>query len=391
MTVAAVIVAGGAGLRAGGERPKQYSLIGGKPMIWWSLKAFAEHPRIDRVQPVIGEGQDEWFLQSCAGLDLAKPVAGGATRQESCRLGLEALARFAPGKVLIHDAARPFVSQDIISGVIAGLDRHDGVVPGMPMTETLKHAPDGIIARTVDRAAMWTAQTPQGFDYPTILAAHRACAKADIGNLTDDAGVAESQRIAIAMIPGHPENWKVTTARDLEEADRHLSRTILAGVPDVRVGQGIDFHGFEPGGAVILCGVTIPYTAKLKGHSDADVALHALTDAVLGAIGEGDIGTHFPPHEQHWRNAASSIFLEKAMRLLRERGGMIANADLTILAEAPRIAPHCDAMKAAVAPILGIATSRIAIKATTTERLGAIGRGEGIAAFATVTARLPYV
>lgn len=391
MTVAAVIVAGGSGLRAGGERPKQYRLIGGKPMIWWSLKAFSDHPEIDLVQPVIGEGQEEWFVQSCAGLALAKPVAGGATRQESCRIGIEALTRFSPGKVLIHDAARPFVSRDIISAVIAELDRHEGVVPGMPMTETLKHAPEGIIAKTVDRAAMWTAQTPQGFGYATILAAHRACAADGIRNLTDDAAVAEAQSIAIAMIPGNPENWKVTSGRDLEEADRQLARTALSSVPDVRVGQGIDFHAFESGDAVILCGVTIPHTAKLKGHSDADAAMHALTDAILGAIGEGDIGIHFPPTQPQWRNAASSIFLEKAMRLIRERGGVIANADLTILAEAPRIAPHCDAMKAVLAPILGIGTNRIAIKSTTTEGLGAIGRGEGIAAFATVTVRLPYV
>lgn len=389
MTVAAVIVAGGSGLRAGGEKPKQYQRIGGRPMLWWTLKAFAEHPLVAHVQAVIGDGHEEWFAEAAAGLRVERPIAGGATRQESCRMGLEEVARFSPEKVLIHDAARPFVSENLISRVIAGLDLHAGIVPGLPVAETLKYAPDGIVAGTVDRNGLWTAQTPQGFAYAAIVAAHRACLAAGTQSLTDDAAVAEADGVRTAMIPGCFDNRKITTAEDLEQADHMLTRRTMTGLPDLRTGQGIDFHCFETGDAVILCGVRIAHTHRLKGHSDADAAMHALTDAILGAIGEGDIGTHFPPDDAQWRNAASSLFLIKAMRIVRGRGGVVGNADLTILAEAPRITPHIGAMKAVLAPLLGIGAGRIAIKATTTEGLGAIGRKEGIAAFATVTVRLP--
>jgi len=389
MTVAAVIVAGGSGLRAGGEVPKQYQMIGGKPVIWWTLKAFTGHPGISRVQPVIGEGHEELFAAATEGLDFAPPVTGGMTRQDSCRLGLEALKHHAPAKVLIHDAARPFASQDLISHVIAWLDRHKAVIPGMPVQETLKLAPGGFIKATVDRTAMWTAQTPQGFSFETILAAHQAAHTNGTEGLTDDASVAEHAGIDIAMIAGRSENRKLTTADDIVMADRSLTSAHFAQLPDIRVGQGIDIHPFAPGDAVTLCGVAIPFGQKLKGHSDADAALHALTDAIFGALGDGDIGVHFPPSDPQWKGAASSIFLSKAVEKLRARGGMIANVDITILAEAPKISPHIPAMKAVLCPLLGIAADRIAIKATTTERLGAIGRGEGIMAFATATVRLP--
>ena len=389
MTVAAVIVAGGSGVRAGGDTPKQYHPIGGRPLIWWTLKAFAGHPGVARVQPVIGQGHERMFAEAASGLNVEQPVIGGATRQESCRIGIEAVARFSPVKVLIHDAARPFVSHNLIGRVIAGLDRHAGIVPGLPIADTLKHAPGGIISRTVERGGMWAAQTPQGFSYAAILAAHRGALAAGIHSLTDDAAVAECQGLKSVMIEGATENRKITTAEDMEQADRYQIRQSQASLPDVRIGQGIDFHPFEAGEAVILCGVRIPHGKKLKGHSDADVAMHALTDAILGAIGEGDIGTHFPPGDPQWHGAASSVFLEKAVRLVHERGGAIANADLTILAEAPRVAPHTAAMKSVLAPLLRIAPTRIAIKATTTEGLGAIGRKEGIAAFAVATVRLP--
>ncbi|MFO1122397.1 MAG: bifunctional 2-C-methyl-D-erythritol 4-phosphate cytidylyltransferase/2-C-methyl-D-erythritol 2,4-cyclodiphosphate synthase [Hyphomicrobiales bacterium] len=389
MTVAAVIVAGGSGLRAGGEKPKQYQLIGGKPVIWWTLKAFLDHPGVAHVQPVIGDGHAEMFAESTTGLDVPAPVIGGGTRQDSCRIGIEAVGRHKPGKVLVHDAARPFVSRDLISHVIAWLDRFPAVIPGMPVTETVKFAPGGLVERTVDRVGLWTAQTPQGFGFDDILGAHRTAHAEAAANLTDDASVAERAGITLAMIPGRSENKKITTAEDITQADQLLMAKALGARGDVRMGQGIDIHSFEPGAAVTLLGVSIPHTQRLNGHSDADAAMHALTDAIFGAIGEGDIGVHFPPSDARWKGAASRIFLEKAMQLLMARDGILANADITILAEAPKIAPHIPAMKAVLAPLLRLSPDRIAIKATTTEKLGAIGRGEGIMAFATVTARLP--
>ena len=389
MTVAAVIVAGGSGLRAGGEKPKQYQMIGGKPVIWWTLKAFLDHPGVAHVQPVIGEGHEDMFAESTRGLTLPPPVTGGATRQDSCRFGVESIARYSPSKVLIHDAARPFVSRDLISHVIAWLDRFPAVIPGMPVAETLKLAPGGIVARTVDRAGMWTAQTPQGFHFDQILAAHRKVHAEKTAYLTDDASVAEHAGIAISMIPGRLENRKLTTAEDVNIADHEMNTRQFGGLMDIRTGQGIDIHPFEAGDAVTLCGVSIPHAKRLKGHSDADVAIHALTDAILGAIGEGDIGTHFPPSDPQWKGSPSRIFLERAMELLTARGGMVANVDITILAEMPKIAPHVPAMKQVLSPLLGLGSNRIAIKATTMEKLGAIGRQEGIMAFAIVTVRLP--
>lgn len=389
MTVAAVIVAGGSGLRAGGERPKQYQVIGGKPVIWWTLKAFLDHPGVTHVQAVIGDGHEEMFAESTMGLAVPPPVTGGGSRQDSCRIGIEALEGHAPHKVLIHDAARPFVSADLISHVIAWLDRFPAVIPGMPVTETVKYAPGGMIDRTVDRASLWTAQTPQGFGFGDILAAHRAAQASAAANLTDDASVAERAGIALAMVPGRIENRKLTTAEDIEQANRLMTTRSFAELSDIRMGQGIDIHSFESGDAVTLLGVRIPFHHRLTGHSDADAAMHALTDAIFGAIGEGDIGVHFPPSDAQWKGADSRIFLEKAVSMLHAKGGVLANADITILAEAPKIAPHIPAMKAVLVPLLHMSPDRIAVKATTTEKLGAIGRGEGIMAFATVTVRLP--
>jgi 2-C-methyl-D-erythritol 4-phosphate cytidylyltransferase / 2-C-methyl-D-erythritol 2,4-cyclodiphosphate synthase len=389
MTVAAVIVAGGSGLRVGGEIPKQYQLIGGKPVIWWTLKAFLEHPAISFVQCVIGSGHEEQFKAATKGLPVSAAVVGGSTRQESCRLGVEACVAAKPTKVLVHDAARPFISADLIGQVIAELDHADAIIPGLPVADTMKFAPGGVITKTVDRSAMWFVQTPQGFLFTKILDAHRKAAREEQNGLTDDASVAEFAGMEVRIVAGEQRNKKLTTKADVEAANVELNMMLFVDRPDVRMGQGIDFHVFEKGKFVTLCGIEVPHSHKLKGHSDADVAMHALTDAILGAIGEGDIGTHFPPSDMQWKNAASSIFLNKAMSLLMERGGVVSNVDITILAEAPKISPHIVAMKAVLAPLLQISYDRIAIKATTTEKMGSIGRKEGMAAFATATVRLP--
>lgn len=387
--MAAVIVAGGSGLRAGGEIPKQYQLIGGKPVIRWTLEAFLAHPLVSHVQAVIGEGHGELYAAATQGLTLPPPVTGGANRQDSCRLGVESYAAIKPERILIHDAARPFISHAVISNVIAELDRCDAVIPGLPVADTMKFAPDGFIERTVDRGSMWFVQTPQGFTFDKILAAHRQAARDGKNSFTDDAAVAEYAGLQVRIAAGDQANRKLTTSHDVRTADKEVSSRLFTERPDVRMGQGIDFHVFEKGDGVILCGVKIPHSAKLKGHSDADAAMHALTDAILGAIGEADIGKHFPPSEPRWKGEPSSTFLLKAMELLAARKGIIANADITILAEAPRVGPHIGAMKAVLSPLLQVASDRIAIKATTTEEMGAIGRKEGIAAFATTTVRLP--
>lgn len=389
MTVAAVIVAGGSGLRAGGETPKQYQLIGGKPVIWWTLKAFADHPEIAHVQVVVGEGQEQEFATAIEGLQLPPHVIGGATRQDSCRIGVEACSKAAPQKILIHDAARPFISAELISEVIARLNHVDAVIPGLRIAETLKFAPDGTIRKTIDRSNIWLAQTPQGFTYNKILEAHRKAAREQTAGLTDDASVAEQAGVVVQMILGQTENVKLTTAKDIEQANHRLNQSKHFDSYEIRIGQGIDFHVFAPGRSLWLCGVEIPHTQKLKGHSDADVALHALTDAILGAIGEGDIGTHFPPTDPQWKNAASKMFVQKALTLLGQRGGTLINVDLTILAEGPKVSPHLAVMKASLSTLLKIAPDRIAIKATTTEKMGALGRKEGMAATAIASVKMP--
>ena len=358
-------------------------------MIWWTLKAFAEHPGISHVQTVIGAGHESLFAAASEGLKVAAPVIGGTTRQDSCRIGVSACAGAGVRKVLIHDAARPFVSADLISHIIAELDRSEGVVPGLPVADTMKFAPSGLVERTVDRQNLWSVQTPQGFDLQSILAAYKQAHERKLHDLTDDAAVAEKFGIMVRVIAGRSENRKLTTAEDIREADQFLMEKANSERLDVRVGQGIDFHEFENGDGVVLCGIKIPHEKKLKGHSDADAAMHALTDAILGALGEGDIGTFFPPSDAQWKDVSSSKFLQKAVDLLRARDGIIANVDITILAEAPHVGGHIAAMKALLSPLLHIAEDRIAIKATTTEKLGAIGRREGLAAFATATVRLP--
>jgi 2-C-methyl-D-erythritol 4-phosphate cytidylyltransferase/2-C-methyl-D-erythritol 2,4-cyclodiphosphate synthase len=390
MTNAALILAGGSGSRAGGQLPKQYQLIAGKALLHYTIDVFHKHPGINSIQVVVAKGDEEQFNTAISGLrGIRAPVIGGASRQESGYFGIEALAKQAPRNVLIHDAARPFVSRELISHVLTALDRHEAVVPALPVRDTLKRAPGGVVAGTVDREGLWAAQTPQGFRYDLIRRAHAQAREADCIDFTDDASIAEWAGAEVIVLPGEEANVKVTTAENMREAERRVIADLYQRCPDVRVGQGFDIHPFEPGQEVILCGVSIPHWARLRGHSDADAPMHALTDALLGSIGESDIGAHFPPSDVRWRNAASRIFLSHAVELIEKRGGFIANADITIICEAPKIAPHISAMREVLSRLIKVSPDRIGIKATTSEGLGFIGRGEGIAAFASATIRLP--
>jgi len=384
MTTVALIVAAGQGARFGAEVPKQYLPLAGRPLLRHSVERLSAHAGIGAVRVVIDPAAREHYDAAVAGLPVLDPVAGGATRQESVRLGLDGLAGDSPAHVLIHDGARPFPDDALVSRVIDALHTHAGAIAAQPVVDTLKRAGDGErIAATVDRAGLWRAQTPQGFRFDAILAAHRAAAGAD--DLTDDAAVAERAGLDVVLVPGAEDNLKVTTPDDLVRAERILA----AGLGETRVGTGFDVHRFEAGDAVTLCGVAIPHSHRLAGHSDADVALHALTDAILGALGEGDIGEHFPPSDPQWAGAASRVFVEHAVGRIAARGGTLSHADLTLICEAPKVAPHRDAMRASVAALLGVDAGRVSVKATTTEGLGFAGRREGIAAQATVTLRVP--
>ncbi|NUB23783.1 bifunctional 2-C-methyl-D-erythritol 4-phosphate cytidylyltransferase/2-C-methyl-D-erythritol 2,4-cyclodiphosphate synthase [Azospirillum brasilense] len=378
----ALIVAAGSGQRFGAEQPKQYLDLAGQPVLRRTVEAFRRHPKVSAVRVVINPAFRDLYDAAVAGLDLPEPVAGGASRQDSVRNGLEALADSAPGLVLIHDAARPLIDSDTINAVIAALDTHPAALAAVPVTDTLKRGDDGLVAGTVDRSGLWRAQTPQGFRFPAILAAHRDAAGLE---LTDDAAVAERAGLPVALVPAREENFKVTTPDDLTRATRALD----SALSDIRTGSGFDVHRFAEGDHVTLCGVRVPHTQRLDGHSDADVGLHALTDAILGALCAGDIGSHFPPSDPQWRGADSALFLKHAAELVTARGGRIAHVDVTIICERPKVGPHREAMTARVADILGMPVDRVSVKATTTERLGFTGRGEGIAAQAMATIRLP--
>lgn len=360
-------------------------------MLTRTIGAFAGHPGIGDIQVVTHPDDAALYASASApfGGRLLSPVTGGARRQDSARAGLEALEARQPDIVLIHDAARPFVDADLIARVIGSLDAHAGALPCLPVTDTLKRGEAGRITATVAREGLWRAQTPQGFKFQAILAAHRAAAQDPTLDFTDDAAVAEWFGLDVALVEGSEHNRKLTTAEDLKIAEEMLRTERGNAAGTIRVGSGYDVHALGPGDAVILCGVRIPHTKKLVGHSDADVGLHALTDALLGTIADGDIGTHFPPSDDRWRGAASHIFLKAAADKIRERGGEIVHVDVTLLCEAPHIGPYRDAMRAAMAGTLGIDVGQVSIKATTNEGLGFIGRGEGIAAMATATVRLP--
>lgn len=376
----ALIVAAGRGHRAGSGLPKQYRLLAGQSLLRRSCAAFINHPLVDAVGAVIHPDDADIYSESTVGLELLPPVHGGATRQESCRNGLESLAGMAPERVLIHDAARPFVEKATIDRVLDALASAPAAIAAVPVTDTLKKA--GSSARvigTVEREGLWRAQTPQGFRYAEILKAHRELAAQ---SLTDDAAVAEAAGLAVALAPGSEDNFKLTTEEDFARAEHMLS----AG--DIRVGNGFDVHRFDEGNAVMLCGIKISFNKSLAGHSDADVALHAITDALLGAIGDGDIGSHFPPGDAQWSGADSARFLRHAAELVGRRGGEIRHLDVTLICEAPKIGPHREAMRTRVAEIAGVGIERVSVKATTTEGLGFTGRGEGIAAQATATIRL---
>jgi 2-C-methyl-D-erythritol 4-phosphate cytidylyltransferase / 2-C-methyl-D-erythritol 2,4-cyclodiphosphate synthase len=381
LKTAALIVAGGRGIRTGSPIPKQYARIGGEMVLARTVRAFLAQPGIDAVQVVVGEGDADQYGAAVEGLDrsqLLPPVYGGLTRQASVHNGLEALKAFMPDRVLIHDAVRPFVTGDIIARVLEALAQAPGAIAAMPVADTLKQAgAERRIAATLDRSQVWRAQTPQGFRFPEILAAHAAAQAAGIA-MTDDAAIAEWAGLPVTLVMGAERNRKLTTAEDLAMADD-------AHIPEMRVGQGFDVHRFAPGDHVWLCGVKLAHTHALQGHSDADVALHALTDALLGAIGAGDIGQHFPDTDVRWKGAPSRLFLEEALRLVRAHGGSIGNVDVTILCETPKIAPHRAAMRRRIAEILGLEEVRVSVKATTTEGLGFTGRREGIAALATAT------
>ena len=382
MRVVALIVAAGRGTRAGQGLPKQYRPVGGTSVLRRCLDVFSSHPRIDNVLTVIHADDCELYRHASEGCDSLLPVAfGGATRQASVLAGLETLCDSPPTHVLIHDGARPFVSHSLIDRVLDALQDHEAALPSLPVSDTLRRSDGGIAGETVDRVALVRAQTPQGFSFDAIIKAHRE-AGSDV--FTDDIAVAAAAGIKAALVAGAEENFKVTEPQDFNRAEQ-----FLAARAETRTGSGFDVHRFCEGDEVTLCGIAIPHTHALLGHSDADVALHAVTDALLGAIGEGDIGVHFPPSDPQWKGAPSRLFLEHAVTLLKAKQGRLNNIDLTIICEAPKITPHREQLRKSLADMLDVSLDRVSLKATTTEGLGFTGRREGIAVQAIATVSLP--
>jgi 2-C-methyl-D-erythritol 4-phosphate cytidylyltransferase/2-C-methyl-D-erythritol 2,4-cyclodiphosphate synthase len=384
--VAAVVVAAGRGIRAGGDLPKQYRDLGTGPVLRQSLAIFSDHPEVDLVQAVIHPDDGDLYQEAAGGLRLLAPVDGGRTRQISVRNGLEALAAHGPGFVLVHDAARPFASAALISrAIVAG--RAGAAIPGLPVSDTIKEIDAaGRVLRTIERTSLRGIQTPQAFAFAALLDAHRKAAAQGRDDFTDDAALAEWAGMSVEVFPGEAENLKLTTAEDFTR----LEAQQLAALGDIRTGNGYDVHAFGDGDHVWLGGVRVAHDRGLRGHSDADAPLHAAVDAVLGALADGDIGAHFPPSDPQWKGASSDRFLRFAVDRVRQRGGRLVHLDVTIVCEAPRIGPYRDAMRARIAEIAGISVDRVAVKATTSEQLGFTGRREGIAAFATATVRLPW-
>ncbi len=389
--VAAIIVAAGRGLRAGAGGPKQYREIAGRTVIARALEPFATHRDVAYVQPVRHADDDAAFAAAARGLTHLSPVPGGASRQASVRAGLEALAAQAPDIVMIYDAARPFVSRALISRAIAAVNETGAAIPAIAVADTIKQVDaTGKIVGTPSRADLRIAQTPQVFRFDKILDAHRRAAHEGLGEFTDDAALAEWAGMTVATFEGDALNIKLTTPEDFAREEARLSASLVsASLGDIRTGTGYDVHALGDGDHVMICGVRVPFHRGFIAHSDGDVGLHALVDALLGALADGDIGSHFPPSDPKWKGASSDRFLEDAARRVRERGGRIANLEVTLICERPKIGPHRDAMRAKIAEIAGISMSRVAVKATTSERLGFTGREEGIAATASATIRLP--
>jgi 2-C-methyl-D-erythritol 4-phosphate cytidylyltransferase / 2-C-methyl-D-erythritol 2,4-cyclodiphosphate synthase len=389
-TVAAVVVAGGRGLRAGGGMPKQYRTVGDVPVLRQSLAIFATHADIRWVQPVIHRDDGDHYHEVANGLNVLPPAFGGATRQDSVRAGLEALAAHLPAIVLVHDAARPFTSPALVSRAIAAASHAaspGAAIPGVPVTDTIKEVDAaGHVVHTLDRARLRGIQTPQAFAFDALLAAHRKAVAAGRDDFTDDAALAEWAGMAVGVFDGEAGNVKLTTPEDFAEAEARQ----MAALGDIRTGNGYDVHAFADGDHVWLGGIKIPHDRGVTGHSDADVGLHALVDAILGALADGDIGAHFPPSDPQWKGASSDRFLQFAVERIKQRGGRLMHLDLTIVCEVPKIGPHRDAMRARIAAIAGISVGRVGVKATTSEKLGFTGRREGVAAFATATVRLPW-
>lgn len=368
----AIVVAAGSGSRLGGATPKQFLTLGGKPMLSWSVETMLRCNKIATVVVVAPPGEANRVRALLPRAWNIHVVAGGATRTESVRAGLDALDPISPDKVLIHDAARPGLTPDVVAELLDALDTADAAAPALALADALKSTADGAV-RSVSRENISRVQTPQAFRWSVIRTAFDNASAA-----VDDLALVESAGAKIVLTPGRHALMKVTYPEDLAVAEK-----LIAG-PAIRVGTGFDVHGFEPGDAVILCGVRIPHTKKLEGHSDADAGWHALTDAILGALALGDIGDHFPPSDPQWKGAASIKFLQHAVKLAHDRGFHVANADLTILAERPKIAPHREAMRIATAEAMNVSPDVVSVKATTTEKLGFVGREEGIAAQATV-------
>lgn len=391
---AVIVVAAGRGSRAQtspATTPKQYRVLAGMTVLGRTLKALLDHSAVTTIVPVIHPDDRPMFDDVCKhlGRSIAPPVHGGATRQASVHAGLQALKNNPPRNVLIHDGARPFLPQDLIDRVIDSLAENEGALPALPVSDTLKRGKNGKVGETVPRDDLFAAQTPQGFQYTAILAAHEAAAAAGRNDFTDDAAIAEWHGLPIALVRGAAGNTKLTSNEDFAMAEHLLRENGNAPGGDWRFGHGYDVHCFTIGDHVTLCGIDVPHERKLDGHSDADVGLHALTDAILGAIGDGDIGTHFPPSDPQWNGAESHVFLSDAASRVQAKGGRIANVDVTIICEEPRIGPHREAMCSRIAEILDIDVGRVSVKATTSEGLGFTGRREGIAAQATASVWLP--
>jgi 2-C-methyl-D-erythritol 4-phosphate cytidylyltransferase/2-C-methyl-D-erythritol 2,4-cyclodiphosphate synthase len=387
LRTAAVLVAAGRGLRAGHGGPKQYRTIGGQTVIFRAMRPFCAHPEISAVQPVTNPDDAAMFNAAVAALRHEPPTSGGATRQDSVRAGLEALASQKPDIVLIHDAARPFVTEGLISRAIEAATRTGAAIPTIAVADTIKLIDAaGHVEATPERARLRIAQTPQSFRFEKILEAHRRAAREGRNDFTDDAALAEWAGLTVATFEGDLANMKLTTPEDFVREEARLASQL----GDIRTGTGYDVHAFGGGDHVMICGVRVPHTKGFLAHSDGDVGLHALVDAILGALADGDIGSHFPPSDPQWKGASSDRFLKYAIERVLARGGRVANLEVTLICERPKIGPLRDAMRARIAEISGVDVSRVAVKATTSERLGFTGREEGIAATASATIRLPW-